>query len=49
MRAVIQGGTVDVGVLALSFLLNLAFLGASFWYFVKSFKHSVSLGLGRFN
>lgn len=49
MRALIQGGAVRTDYLAFSFGLNLFFLLLAFWFFVKSFRYSTTLGLGRFN
>lgn len=49
MRSLIQGGTVRPDYLAFSFGLNMLFLGLAFWFFVKSFRYSTTLGLGRFN
>ncbi|MCA9369504.1 MAG: ABC transporter permease [Pseudomonadales bacterium] len=49
MRALIQGGEVDPLYLTVSFALNIAFLSFAFWFFVKSFRYSTKLGLGRFN
>ncbi|MFZ5437745.1 MAG: ABC transporter permease [Patescibacteria group bacterium] len=49
MRSLINGGEVDLSLIFLSFGLNFIFLGFAFWHFIKSFKYSVELGLGRFN
>lgn len=49
MRLLIGGGSIDPSLLVLSYGLNVVFLLASFWFFIRSFKYSVSLGLGRFN
>ena len=49
MRLLIGGGSIDPSLLVLSYGLNVVFLLASFWFFVRSFKYGVSLGLGRFN
>ena len=49
MRALIQGGAVDLMYLGISFALNIVFLSFAFWFFVKNFEYSTKLGLGRFN
>ncbi len=49
MRAVLAGTAVDMGQLAISFGLNALYLGFALWFFARSFRHSLSLGLGRFN
>jgi len=49
MRAVASGGAIDWQSITLSFGFNFLYLGLALWYFVRSFKYSVRLGLGRFN
>lgn len=49
MRTLIQGGNIQLGYIGLSFGLNTLFLAFAFWFFVKSFRYSTTLGLGRFN
>lgn len=49
MRSLAAGGTVHVEQLIFSFALNGLYLLLAIWYFTRSFKKSVSLGLGRFN
>jgi len=49
MRTLIQGGMVRPDYLAISFGLNIVFLGFAFWFFMRSFAYSTKLGLGRFN
>lgn len=49
MRTLAAGGAVHVDQLILSFSLNALYLLLALWYFSRSFKKSVSLGLGRFN
>lgn len=49
MRTLIQGGMIRPDYLAISFGLNVIFLGFAFWFFMKSFVYSTKLGLGRFN
>ncbi|MBP9820027.1 ABC transporter permease [Candidatus Woesebacteria bacterium] len=49
MRSVLNGMPVDLTLLLISFLLNSIYLFFSVWFFVRSFKYSLNLGLGRFN
>lgn len=49
MRSLIAGQSVSLELMGLSFGLNILFLSLSIIYFVRSFKYSVTLGLGRFN
>lgn len=49
MRGLISQQGVHLEQLVLSFFLNFLFVTLSLWFFVRSFKVSVSLGLGRFN
>lgn len=49
MRSLVMTGTVDLSYLAISFGLNLVLLVLAMIWFVKSFKYSMTLGLGRFN
>lgn len=49
MRSLLSTGTVDMRYIALSLILNLLYLILCLRWFVKQFKYSMSLGLGRFN
>jgi ABC-2 type transport system permease protein len=49
MRSLIAGQSVSLEMIGWSFGLNILFLSLSVWYFARSFKYSVGLGLGRFN
>ncbi|MDQ3009019.1 MAG: ABC transporter permease [bacterium] len=49
MRSVLSTGTVDLRYLAISFFLNIVYLALAIWWFGRSFKYSLTLGLGRFN
>jgi len=49
MRAVLEGSLVDWTQLAISFGLNALYLCCALWFFARSFRYSLSLGLGRFN
>lgn len=49
MRAVLVGMPVDWAQLGLSFGLNGLYLCCALWFFARSFRYSLSLGLGRFN
>lgn len=49
MRSVLIHGTVDWRFLVISFGLNILYLLGSMFWFLRSFKKSLQLGLGRFN
>jgi len=49
MRSVLETGTADSRMLVFSFSLNLIYLVLSLFWFVRSFRASLALGLGRFN
>lgn len=49
MRSVLISGTVDWRYILLSFGLNILYLAGALMWFLKSFKKSLELGLGRFN
>ncbi|PIR61335.1 MAG: hypothetical protein COU66_04395 [Candidatus Pacebacteria bacterium CG10_big_fil_rev_8_21_14_0_10_44_11] len=48
MRSLLNGGVIDLQMMAISFGLNLLWLSACIWYFVRSFSYSKNLGLNRF-
>lgn len=49
MRALINGQSVNILSIWGSLGLNVLFLSLSLWYFARSFRYSLKLGLGRFN
>ena len=49
MRALLNGGSVQPLYMVLCFGLNILYLFLSLKWFVKQFKVSMNLGLGRFN
>jgi ABC-2 type transport system permease protein len=49
MRAVAAGAVIDWHSLSLSFAFNFLYLALAIWYFIRSMRWSVKLGLGRFN
>lgn len=49
MRSLVMTGTVDLKYIAISFGLNIVLLTISMIWFVRSFRYSLTLGLGRFN
>lgn len=49
MRSVLTTGTTDWRLIAFSFGLNCIYLALALWWFLRSFKASLALGLGRFN
>jgi ABC-2 type transport system permease protein len=49
MRSVLSTGVVEWRYLAISYLLNILYLIGALYWFMRSFKKSLSLGLGRFN
>lgn len=49
MRSLVMTGQLEISHIAISFFLNVALLALSMWWFVKSFRYSMTLGLGRFN
>lgn len=49
MRLLIETGSLNVSNLLLSFGLNVLYLVLAIMWFVKNFKKSVALGLGRFD
>ena len=49
MRAVAAGAAVDWQTFSFSLVLNTIYLVLALWYFVRSMRYSVRLGLGRFN
>jgi ABC-2 type transport system permease protein len=49
MRALLAGVGVEWSYIVYSLGLNAIFLCLAIWFFVRSFRYSVALGLGRFN
>ncbi|OGJ38013.1 MAG: hypothetical protein A2383_02895 [Candidatus Pacebacteria bacterium RIFOXYB1_FULL_39_46] len=49
MRALAAGGAINWQALLFSFGFNFLYLALAIWYFVRSMRYSVKLGLGRFN
>ncbi len=49
MRTVLDGLAVNWVHLGISFCLNILYVGFAIWFFARSFKYSLNLGLGRFN
>ncbi|MFH2118324.1 MAG: ABC transporter permease [Candidatus Paceibacterota bacterium] len=49
MRSVAASGVIDWRTFSLSFVFNFLYLGLAVWYFIRSMRYSVKLGLGRFN
>lgn len=49
MRSLLATGHVDWRYIAMSYVLNLIYLAGALIWFKRSFRHSLSLGLGRFN
>lgn len=48
MRSLLSGAGVELSMIAMSFGLNILWLGLCIWYFIKSFEYSRNLGLNRF-
>jgi ABC-2 type transport system permease protein len=49
MRSMLATGHVDWRYLAISYALNFLYLAGALFWFLRSFRKSLSLGLGRFN
>jgi ABC-2 type transport system permease protein len=49
MRTLLAGGTVNGNFILISLGLNVVYLILTLWWFVKSFRRSLELGLARFS